>query len=348
MTVLAISFAACSNGGKLTPVSKKINGPLGKFFEVVERDYKINDNELSVEFKRIAEGGPSSASWSSEPTFLVELQDEDGNTITSEHTNVVFNKEQLESIFALSIDETTSITFRFDKKKTKKSVKFKVSSKWEETNEDNEDIDQQEQLSLNLKGILGGSDDAIFTYNDKTDEGEVVFTVNGVKNMRKLKMGAYDKNTNNLVMKEYFTNGNYVGNFDGIWKNGVYQGVFTNTKGGRVDFILKSTATGDVANDLLNDNEYSLEDNNLTNEEGDSSYDEFLDEYEKYWRTYMSFIKKMDKDNPTAMIEYAKLLKQYQSLSEKLERIKGNLSTTQLNRINKMNAELIEQMNRLQ
>ena len=36
MAVLAISLAACSGGGKLKPASKKVNGPLGKFFEVVE------------------------------------------------------------------------------------------------------------------------------------------------------------------------------------------------------------------------------------------------------------------------------------------------------------------------
>ena len=129
MAVLAISLAACSAGGKLTPTSKKVNGLLGKFFEVVERDYKMNDNELSVEFKRIAKGGPTDASWSSEPTFTVELQDEDGNSIASEHTDIVFTKEQLESVFSLGIDETASITFKFYNK-TKEAVKFKVSSKW--------------------------------------------------------------------------------------------------------------------------------------------------------------------------------------------------------------------------
>ena len=51
-------------------------------------------------------------------------------------------------------------------------------------------------------------------------------------------MGSYDKTTGKLVMKEYFTKGDYVGDFDGTWKDGVYQGVFTNTKGGKVDFKL--------------------------------------------------------------------------------------------------------------
>lgn len=94
----------------------------------------------------------------------------------------------------------------------------------------------EDKLTLNLKGQLGGSDDAVFTYDGKTDEGEVTFTVSGQKNVRKLKMGSYDKTTDKLVMKEYFTKGDYVGDFDGTWKDGVYQGVFTNTKGGKIDF----------------------------------------------------------------------------------------------------------------
>lgn len=95
-----------------------------------------------------------------------------------------------------------------------------------------------DKLTLNLKGQLGGSSDAVFTYDGMTDEGEVTFTVSGQNNVRKLKMGSYDKTTGKLVMKEYFTKGDYVGDFDGTWKDGVYQGVFTNTKGGKVDFKL--------------------------------------------------------------------------------------------------------------
>ena len=95
-----------------------------------------------------------------------------------------------------------------------------------------------DKLTLNLKGQLGGSSDAVFTYDGMTDEGEVTFTVSGQNNVRKLKMGSYDKTTDKLVMKEYFTKGDYVGDFDGTWKDGVYQGIFTNTKGGKIDFKL--------------------------------------------------------------------------------------------------------------
>lgn len=93
---------------------------------------------------------------------------------------------------------------------------------------------------LYLTGSIGGANDGLFVYNYDTDDGDVSFTANGVKNVRKLKLGSFDADSGRLVMKEYYANGTYVGDFDGTWRDGVYRGVFTNTKGGRVDFVLRS------------------------------------------------------------------------------------------------------------
>lgn len=128
MAVLIICLAACSNS-PIKPTSKKINGPLGQFFEVVERDYDMDGNNLTIEFKRIAEGGPSDASWTSEPTFTVELLGETGNIISSDNTDVVFDREALENVFSLGVGESTSIKFSFYNGKG--ASKFKVSSKWD-------------------------------------------------------------------------------------------------------------------------------------------------------------------------------------------------------------------------
>lgn len=151
---LAIScLTACSNDASLKPVSKKVNGPLGKFYEVVDRDYKIADGSLSVEFKRVDLGGPEDASWTSSPTFCVELLDKDGNVVSTQSTDVVYQEEQLEAVFSLDVDESASITFHFDK--TNGAVKFKVTSKWDknaelEEEEEDEDIleDGDEDESL--------------------------------------------------------------------------------------------------------------------------------------------------------------------------------------------------------
>ena len=94
--------------------------------------------------------------------------------------------------------------------------------------------------SLFLHGTIGGADDAEFSYDAATDDGTVTFTIEGVQNNRKIKQGSFNLQTGRLVMKEYFTNGTYIGDFVGTWKNGIYSGVFTNKQsGGKVDFYLR-------------------------------------------------------------------------------------------------------------
>ena len=92
----------------------------------------------------------------------------------------------------------------------------------------------------------------------------------------------------------------------------------------------------------------SYKSNNFTTGGGDASVDEFLDEYEKFWKKYMNFIKKMDKNDPAAIVEYGQLLVQYNEYAQKLQKIKGEVSIDQLNRLNKMNAELLSEMQKIQ
>lgn len=81
---IAILLVACKGGDTMTPVSEKIQGPLGEYFEVVSRDYKAIDGKVSIEIKRIKEGLP--APWEEgmevgytggycEPIFYIEFQD---------------------------------------------------------------------------------------------------------------------------------------------------------------------------------------------------------------------------------------------------------------------------------
>ena len=94
--------------------------------------------------------------------------------------------------------------------------------------------------SLYLTGSIGGADDAVFNYNADMDNGTVAFTISGVVNERRIRQGSYDPQSGRLVMCEYTTNGQYIGDFVGTWRNGVYSGVFTNKKsGGKVDFRLR-------------------------------------------------------------------------------------------------------------
>lgn len=145
IAICAIVISACGDSG-IKPKTAKISGPLGEFFEVVDREYKFvpyeNNKDLlqiNVEIKRIKEGGPKDASWSSEPTFSISIMDGSENVIATESSDIVFEKEELENIFALGIDETSSIPFKTDKDKANATVLFKISSKWDATKEKSSD-----------------------------------------------------------------------------------------------------------------------------------------------------------------------------------------------------------------
>lgn len=120
-----------------------------------------------------------------------------------------------------------------------KYVKF-TGKEYDEFLKDGKQKSESIELILNLKGTLGGSNDAVFNYDGKKDSGELTFTVNGNTNKRLLKMGSYDETNGHLVMTEFYQNGEKVGEFDGTWEKGSYQGVFTNTKGNSIDFKLSS------------------------------------------------------------------------------------------------------------
>lgn len=114
--LVTVCLASCG-GSDLKPTSNKIQGPLGKFFEVVDRNYSLKDGQVAIEFKRIAEGGPKDASWSSSPTFTVELLDADGNVVASDETDVVYDQDPLEGVFSLGKDETKTIALSLRKLK---------------------------------------------------------------------------------------------------------------------------------------------------------------------------------------------------------------------------------------
>lgn len=95
-------------------------------------------------------------------------------------------------------------------------------------------------LMLNLTGSIGTSNDAVFVIDRPNGEGEATFTAGGEHVLRKLKLESYEKATGRLVVKEFFADGKYIGDFVGTWVNGVYKGTFTNkTNGGKVNFSLQ-------------------------------------------------------------------------------------------------------------
>lgn len=141
-----------------------------------------------------------------------------------------------------------------------------------------------------------------------------------------------------LDLNETDANGAPTGHFRGKFINGVYSGQFVTNQSKKMPFIVsKGNAVNDDLSINLPDDEDVSSDDDFTTGDGDESVDEFLNEYEKFWRTYIKYMKKMDRNDPTAMIEYTKLLQQFNDYNTKLEKMKGKMSLDQLNRINKMN-----------
>jgi len=93
---------------------------------------------------------------------------------------------------------------------------------------------------LYMSGTLGGSNDAVLDFT-AANGGTVTFSLDGVQFTRKVSFYSYDETTGRLVLSEYYTNGNYIGRFDGLLRNNIYQGKFNNEiNGGSVDFYLKA------------------------------------------------------------------------------------------------------------
>ena len=62
------------------------------------------------------------------------------------------------------------------------------------------------------------------------------FDYNGIH--RILKFKSFNSRTGKLILNEYDTKGKYIGDFVGTYKRRTYDGVFTNTKGGKATFFL--------------------------------------------------------------------------------------------------------------
>lgn len=116
-------------------ISTHINGPLGDYFEIVDKNYKANHGSITVEIKRIQDGGPTKASWTSQPTFILDIMDSDEQPIANDATDVVFEEDQLEAIFALREGESSSLTFDFGRD-AKKACKLRMASKWDKEKEE--------------------------------------------------------------------------------------------------------------------------------------------------------------------------------------------------------------------
>jgi len=78
--------------------------------------------------------------------------------------------------------------------------------------------------------------------------------------------------------------------------------------------------------------------------EGDERWDEMLDDYEEYMDSYVKLLKKSQAGDMSALTEYPKILAKATEFQKSLEKAKGELSLTQINRMNKINMKMLNAM----
>ena len=104
--------------------------------------------------------------------------------------------------------------------------------------------------------------------------------------------------------------------------------------------------SSDIDNSDDND-ETSDDDSSFDETSEDNNLDELLDKYEEYYDTYISLMKKAKNGDMSAVVAYGKYLKKSQELSKKIEQAKGDLTTSQLARFQKIQMKLMKAMKEL-
>lgn len=129
------------------------------------------------------------------------------------------------------------------------------------------------------------------------------------------------------------------GHFKGTFVDGEFKGQFIDNKGKVLDFLVSESGAS-VAEVLsafeegeLPD-EFDSEPDYNDNAQGDPRFDKFLDDYAKFMDDYIKCINKMAKNDPTAIVNYAKMMEKYAELSAEADKIKGNMSISQLEKLN--------------
>ena len=164
----------------------------------------------------------------------------------------------------------------------------------------------------------------------------------------------------NLDLNETDKNGTPTGHFKGKIENGIFKGFFVDNKSNKMPFVVSEVAIDESSVDFTFEDDEAevpddydsypdIEDNSEVSldDEGDESIDAFIEEYEKFWKTYMSFLRKADTNNPTWIVEYGKLMRQANKYTSKLQKMQGKMSMSQFERLNKMSLELLQEAQKL-
>lgn len=189
-----------------------------------------NTYTIDHEMKRLSSirGGEGGTSWAD--TYIYNTKGElcQKNTVIME-----MNGETNVETHEIAILEKDSHS-NWIKRRVGERVETRVITYYTGAEADSHDNDFRPfSRSYTFVGSIGGDKNVILTLNN--GEGQVKLS----SGVRMIETDTYDANTGKLVLRSFFKNGSMVGHYDGTMNNGMYTGVFTNLKGGKVNFSLK-------------------------------------------------------------------------------------------------------------
>ena len=330
--LVLVAFTSCGNG--ITPVTEKIDGPLGDYFEVVSKPYQANEEGMvALELKRIKDGLP--APWQQgmamgtddntfEPVFKAEFIDKDGKVFSTDETDISFNRSELTDLFKKPVGEIGSLAFGVNAKVAKQ---VKMGS----------DFTVRQPTKINLSGFMGRNLPVCMSLLISTHgnvKGAYYYKRYGPTALLYLKG---DLKGDDLPLMEYNTRKACIReNLRGGGTSNRYRGKLKAYTGFNYNFDLKEDKDmefldfSNVDFDEFYETEFYVRE--VPAGLGGSNWDEILDRYEALADDYIRLYKMSLSGNITAATEMVSVLSDYESLSEEIEKARGTMTTAQANR----------------
>ncbi|MCR5660225.1 MAG: hypothetical protein K6G25_12985 [Bacteroidales bacterium] len=242
LVILSFVLISCDKESKsVKPTTERINGKLGDYFEVVSRDYAFNEGRVAVEFKRVKDGLP--LPWNSnialgysdgcyEPQFMVEFMDQDADVVSKDISDIVTDRNELESLMSLNENETSTLTLTVG---ATNAVGFRVSSDFV--------LHNVNPYLMNFFGHIGQSLEAnmsLTLFPDGNIVGAYYHKQFGPDAL--LYLLGEQNGDDGIVLKEFSGSGNLIGKFDGNFTKGAFKGVYESFDGNKYDFLMENDA----------------------------------------------------------------------------------------------------------
>ena len=280
LALMVIFFASCGSSSEdeesivLTPATTNIKGYLGQFYDVVYKDYTINDDILTIEIERndnelpfnikvVKPYGYYGQGITAHAGFGIEILNETGDVIEKKAaTASMYYSDDIKEALNLRAGETGTIRWFIYFHGDVKPAEFRLTSAYEEVEEEDDDSNSSS---------VSGSDNSSSSVS-----------------------------SNN------------------------------------------SSSSGYGYGYRYNSNKNSDDDKDDSSSSGDEDWDSLIDSYEEYVDKYISYMEKAMKGDMSALAEYPSLLEKVEEYSTKMNKAKGNMSSSQMSRYMKITNKMTE------